>query len=108
MNYHIYECDRCHKQERSQSLPSTWSSVKIEKHFGSYDDREREVSLCLTCASGVETFISNDRVELINTAYYTSVHNRDLEELKKKANLIETNLNDGDAAMDVVDTNGVF
>lgn len=89
MNFHIYECDRCHKQQKSADLPVTWSSVKLTKNHACYNEEDREISLCADCTNSIELFISNKNVELINTAYYVAVHNIDLEELKKKASLVD-------------------
>jgi hypothetical protein len=89
MNYHIYECDRCHTQEKSADLPITWAAIKIITGRACYDEREKDFSLCSICSSGVQNFVGNKNIELINTAYYTSVHNADLKDMKQKAGLAD-------------------
>jgi hypothetical protein len=73
MNYHIFECDRCHltsKEDCQSPGPKNWARIEVEFLCGEYGSKKGSLQLCLSCYSLVENLVRYKRIELIDTEIY--------------------------------------
>ena len=58
-HYHIYECDRCGKKEKSDTMPAYWAEVKVNdtNHTSDVRYNTEPKFLCTNCGRALRSFL---------------------------------------------------